>query len=94
MKQPISILPGVNVYEHNKNGFLSLLIFQNPFSNSLNIEYDLPEDARVELSVFDVVGRKITTLVDDQSQTKGGSYKLQFNDPTINNLLSPGTYFL
>jgi hypothetical protein len=38
----------------------------NPFHSATNIEYTLPEAGRVSISVYDVMGRKVATLVDAQ----------------------------
>ncbi len=44
--------------------------YPNPFTTATEINYTLPQDARVKLDVFNLVGEKITTLVDGR-QTKG-----------------------
>ena len=36
----------------------------NPFSQSTTIRFELPERQRVQLSVYDLLGRKVATLVD------------------------------
>ncbi len=38
----------------------------NPFSRSVRISYQLPIPGRVKVQVFDITGRAITTLVDDE----------------------------
>ncbi|MCF7801533.1 MAG: right-handed parallel beta-helix repeat-containing protein [Candidatus Marinimicrobia bacterium] len=40
--------------------------FPNPFNPNTTIQYDLPEDASVELSIFDITGRKVISLINKQ----------------------------
>jgi hypothetical protein len=44
--------------------------YPNPVRGSATIEYVLPDDQHVQLAVFDVLGRRVATLV-DQRQTAG-----------------------
>lgn len=62
----------------------------NPFNPVTNIRYELFSDMYVVLKVFDLIGREITTLV-DQQQTKG-KYSVQF-DASIHSNLTSGIYF-
>lgn len=38
--------------------------YPNPFNPTTNIEFDLPERARVRLSVYDMLGREVRVLID------------------------------
>jgi hypothetical protein len=58
----------------------------NPFSESTQIEYALPETGKVRLSVIDLLGQEIAVLV-EKTQT-AGSYSVQFNAAG----LTPGVY--
>jgi uncharacterized protein YdeI (BOF family) len=43
--------------------------FPNPFASSTAIEYALPEAARVTITVYDAVGRRVAVLVDEDLTT-------------------------
>ncbi|MDX1418520.1 MAG: T9SS type A sorting domain-containing protein [Rubricoccaceae bacterium] len=58
----------------------------NPFSASTTISYDLAEAQRVVLEVFDVLGRRVATLVDGVQEA--GSHEAIFAGAT----LPSGTY--
>lgn len=51
--------------------------FPNPFNNSTNIVFDLPEEIHVKLSIYDALGRKLETLID--RELKAGKYSIQFD---------------
>jgi len=61
--------------------------YPNPFNPTTTIIYTLPNDSRVRIVVFDMLGRQIQTLVDEEKL--GGSYNVEFNA----NDLSSGVYF-
>ncbi len=50
--------------------------YPNPFSISTTIRYSLPQAMRIRLRVFDVLGRAVATLVDEQQE--GGIYEVPF----------------
>jgi len=59
----------------------------NPFNSVTTLRYDLPEDALVNITIYDLMGRQIKTLINDQ-QTAG--YKsTQWN--ATNNSGSPAS---
>ena len=51
-------------------GFALEQNFPNPFNPVTSLRYELPEDGFVNISIFDMMGRKVKTLIND-SQTSG-----------------------
>jgi glucose/arabinose dehydrogenase len=51
--------------------------YPNPFNPTTSIGYDTQEEGRVTLSVFDILGRKVATLVDGVQEA--GSHTAVFN---------------
>ncbi|MDF1611794.1 T9SS type A sorting domain-containing protein [Stygiobacter electus] len=68
----------------------SFIIFQNypnPFNPLTTIEYSIPKSSFVTLKVFDILGREVATLVNEEKSL--GNYKINFNGSS----LSSGIYF-
>ncbi len=60
--------------------------YPNPFNPSTTIGYQLTSGAHVSLAVFDILGRSVATLVDEEQQP--GSYHINFDSAR----LSSGVY--
>ena len=61
--------------------------YPNPFNPATTIKFDIRTPAFTKLSVFDVLGREIQTLVNEE--LKIGSYSLVFDGSEYNS----GVYF-
>jgi hypothetical protein len=59
--------------------------YPNPFNPTTQIKYDLPEDAMVSITIYDVMGRRVKSLV---STTQSAGYRSIQWDAT-NNLGEP-----
>lgn len=61
--------------------------YPNPFNPSTQITYDIPKEGFVNIIVYDVLGREVSTLVNKVE--KAGSYSVTFDAGNINS----GVYF-
>lgn len=69
-----------SVAENNDNKPLELRLNQNypnPFNSGTSIPYELKSSGNVELSIYDISGRKIETLVNENQQA--GSYTVNWD---------------
>jgi len=61
--------------------------YPNPFNPVTKIDFDIPKDANVKITIFDMSGREIRTLVKEFKTA--GYYTVQFDASGI----SSGAYF-
>ncbi|MBA4250476.1 MAG: hypothetical protein C0425_02910 [Chlorobiaceae bacterium] len=52
--------------------------YPNPFNPSTNIKFGLDQEARVDLRVFDILGREVAVLINNQNFS-AGNYTSEFN---------------
>ena len=64
--------------------------FPNPFNPDTIIQFSIPKDGNVELEIFDVLGKKVATLIDEFK--KAGTHRISWN--ALNNNVSSGIYFV
>ncbi len=63
--------------------------YPNPFNPTTNIKYHVPNFCNVTLSIYDIVGNKVTTLINEVKSP--GEYEVKFD--TTKYRLSSGIYF-
>jgi hypothetical protein len=51
--------------------------YPNPFNPSTKIKYSIPQSSKVVVKVFDMLGKEVTTLVNEEKQA--GTYELTWN---------------
>ncbi|MDP3582663.1 MAG: T9SS type A sorting domain-containing protein, partial [Ignavibacteria bacterium] len=61
--------------------------FPNPFNPVTEINYQLPSFSKVSLKVFDILGKEVTELVNQEQEA--GSYRVKFDGSN----LTSGVYF-
>lgn len=62
--------------------------YPNPFNPSTQINFQIPGESKVSMQIFDVTGRLVLTLINNESYEAGG-HTVQFNASS----LASGTYF-
>ena len=66
--------------------------YPNPFNPITKIQFDIPERTHVNLTVFNVLGQKVTTLVDEELAPQ--SYEAEWNGLSDGgNKVASGIYF-
>jgi len=66
--------------------------YPNPFNPSSSIEFALPVDKNISVKIFDLLGKEVTTLVNNQGFKKG-TYKVSWDGKdSFNNPVAAGNY--
>ncbi|MCX6162069.1 MAG: T9SS type A sorting domain-containing protein, partial [Ignavibacteriae bacterium] len=82
---------------HNLNGTVEVGIpnkfdlsqnYPNPFNPTTKINFDLPADSKVTLVIYDVTGRQVSKLLNNELRT-AGYYTMDFNGSSF----ASGIYF-
>jgi len=61
--------------------------YPNPFNSETNIEFDIKNTGNVNLEIFDILGRNVSTLINKKLQP--GSYEINYDMSDMNS----GVYF-
>lgn len=62
--------------------------YPNPFNPTTKVDFELPFDSKVTISIFDITGREVMTVMNNELKTSG-YYSANINASA----LSSGTYF-
>ncbi|MCH7886693.1 MAG: T9SS type A sorting domain-containing protein [Candidatus Marinimicrobia bacterium] len=66
--------------------------YPNPFNPETSINYAIPQDASVRLTIYNILGQKISTIVDEQKSS--GVYSVSWNGRNnTGNQVASGLYF-
>ena len=84
-----SLITSVNnpVKLYKVNNFIIKQNYPNPFNPSTKMNFSIPQSENVMLKIYDVLGRQITTLVNEEKPA--GNYTLEFDGSN----LPSGVYF-
>lgn len=83
----LSCLTGINKNSNVPDKYKLNQNYPNPFNPATEITYDLAGPGNVKLTVYDMSGKEISTLVNDHQPV--GNYKVEFNASNY----SSGVYF-
>ncbi len=64
--------------------------YPNPFNPSTTINYQIPESGLVTLEIYDILGRKVAVLVNEE--LPAGKYSIKFDASSVQGGLSSGIY--
>ncbi|HPG41262.1 MAG TPA: YCF48-related protein [bacterium] len=68
--------------------------YPNPFNATTTISYQLTKDSHVSIYIYDILGRKVADLLDNEYRT-AGTYKLNWNGASRSgNAVASGVYLL
>ena len=89
LSQKYNIITSVNDLAQNKvpNKFVLSQNYPNPFNPNTVIRFVIPKSSFVNLKVYDVLGREVATLVNEEKQP--GAYEVNFDASGF----SSGIYF-
>ncbi len=93
-RRPISEMPTpvLTRTEQIPTRFALYQNYPNPFNPSTIITYDIPIPARVVLTVYDILGREVKTLVD--ASEPAGVHRIQWNSLNVaGQHVASGVYF-
>ncbi len=86
-KNNYPVIVGVDEQPEIVSDFKLYQNYPNPFNPSTVISYQLPEAVRVSLKIYDLLGREIASLVNEEKQA--GNYEVTFDASRF----SSGLYF-
>ena len=88
---PYSLITSVEEEFLTPTDYELLINYPNPFNPSTMIEYKIAEAGLVKLTIYDILGKEVKTLVNSFSQA--GSYKIKWNGVDSNNkYVASGVY--
>ncbi|HLG31885.1 MAG TPA: T9SS type A sorting domain-containing protein [Ignavibacteriaceae bacterium] len=87
---------GSSSYNTTTHSLILYQNFPNPFNPSTNIKFEIPKSSLVNVRVYDVLGREVITLVNEEKST--GSYEVVFDGNDLKSgiyiyKLQAGNYF-
>jgi hypothetical protein len=83
----VSPLNGITKTGETANSYKLEQNYPNPFNPVTKINYSIPKSSNVNINVFDILGQKVASLVNEKQES--GSYSIDFDASK----LSSGVYY-
>ncbi|MCB0749790.1 MAG: T9SS type A sorting domain-containing protein, partial [Ignavibacteriae bacterium] len=64
--------------------------YPNPFNPSTKIKFSMPEDAKININVYNVLGEKVASVISEE--LKAGFHQVDFNSNSTGYQLASGVY--
>jgi hypothetical protein len=92
LQKSMDILTGVETVSYDLPETFSLIQnFPNPFNPTTEIQFGVPRDSKVQIIIYDILGRKVKTLVDNT--VASGTFKAIWDGRDDNGLgVASGVY--
>lgn len=89
IRMPVKIYQSVGIRNLNEiaTSFSLNQNYPNPFNATTSIKFSLPKEGKVKLTIYDLNGKEVTTLIN--GSYAAGTYSYQFDA----SVLSSGVYF-
>jgi len=76
-----TVIDNPNVQDHPPSQYVLAQNFPNPFNEVTRIRFELPNPSHVTLIVYDMLGRVVARLVDEEKDL--GRFEVQYNVTTL-----------
>ena len=84
-------IPKINQVKEDQSDS-AIMSYPNPFNATIKISYILPEFGQVRIVIFNTLGQKVRTLVDDKKES--GQYEIIWDGlDDFGNITATGLYF-
>jgi hypothetical protein len=64
--------------------------YPNPFNPTTKIRFSLPEDAKIAINIYNVLGEKVASVLNEE--LKAGFHEVDFNSTSAGYSLATGVY--
>lgn len=82
LKKATAVSPATGGLSNTPKVFQLYQNYPNPFNASTNLKYELPYASRVKITIYNIYGQQISSLVDEEKTA--GAYQLNWSGTDFN----------